>query len=231
MRRSVKSRGRRRLFLDRGGDRIRHFVHLDDPAAGFLHGADHRPGDLLDLPDDPADLLGGLACLGGEILDLAGDDGEAFAGLAGPCRLDRGVQRQQVGLAGDILRSGAPPPRSGRPLATGRKWRSWSGAGFHGRSGRYRWRLPPGHRFRRWMPSTGPPPPRPARHCSAPGLRRRHVLRPGADQFRRGRHALGIAVHIAGALRQGCTDCVISRSTGPPSRPGRGGGCYPIPSR
>ena len=37
----------------------------------------------------------------GEIADLLGDDGEPAAGIAGPRRLDRGVERQQVGALGD----------------------------------------------------------------------------------------------------------------------------------
>jgi hypothetical protein len=42
--------------------------------------------------------LGGLAC---EILHLGGDDGKALAGFARARRLDRGVERGQVGLACD----------------------------------------------------------------------------------------------------------------------------------
>ena len=38
----------------------------------------------------------------GQLLDLVGHDGEALAGLAGACRLDRGVEREQVGLLGDV---------------------------------------------------------------------------------------------------------------------------------
>ncbi len=37
----------------------------------------------------------------GELLDLVGDDGEPLAGLAGPGRLDRRVEGEQVGLLGD----------------------------------------------------------------------------------------------------------------------------------
>src|SRR5438093_1174471 len=31
------------------------------------------------------------------------NEGEAAPGLAGACRLDRGVEREQIGLAGDVL--------------------------------------------------------------------------------------------------------------------------------
>ena len=44
-----------------------------------------------------------LAVWLGELLHLGGDHGEALAGLAGPRRLDRRVQRQQVGLPGDVV--------------------------------------------------------------------------------------------------------------------------------
>ena len=48
-----------------------------------------------------ADVLGGLRGLLGEFLDLVGDHGEALAGLAGACRLDGRVEREQVRLLGD----------------------------------------------------------------------------------------------------------------------------------
>ena len=44
--------------------------------------------------------FGRPGALGCEVLHLGGDDGEALASLACPCRLDRRVQRQQIGLAG-----------------------------------------------------------------------------------------------------------------------------------
>jgi hypothetical protein len=56
---------------------------------------------------DGADLLGdfrrGPGGLGGERLDFGGDDREAAAGFACACGLDRGIEREQVGLAGDRL--------------------------------------------------------------------------------------------------------------------------------
>ena len=42
----------------------------------------------------------------GELLHLGGDDGEGAARLPGPRRLDRGVEREHVGLAGDGLDRG-----------------------------------------------------------------------------------------------------------------------------
>ncbi len=38
----------------------------------------------------------------GELAHFVGDDGKAAALLAGACRLDRRIQRQQVGLVGDL---------------------------------------------------------------------------------------------------------------------------------
>ena len=60
------------------------------------------PGRPLDRGDLGGDLLGRLGGLVGERLHLAGDHGEALARLAGARRLDRRVERQQVGLAGDV---------------------------------------------------------------------------------------------------------------------------------
>src|SRR3712207_7846872 len=47
------------------------------------------------------DALRGRGRLPREVLDLPGDDGEATAQLPGAGGLDRGVERQQVGLVGD----------------------------------------------------------------------------------------------------------------------------------
>ena len=71
-------------------------------AAGAVgDDADHDAGLGLDLLDQPGDLGRGALRLLGELAHLVGDDGEAASVLAGACRLDRGVQRQQVGLIGD----------------------------------------------------------------------------------------------------------------------------------
>ena len=91
------------LLLDRGGDRRGDLVHLPDGAADAPDRRDRAVGLVLDRGDLGGDLLGRLGGLVGEVLDLAGDHGEALAGLAGAGRLDRGVERQQVGLAGDVV--------------------------------------------------------------------------------------------------------------------------------
>nr|WP_242481877.1 hypothetical protein [Paracraurococcus ruber] len=93
---------RRRLLLGRGRDLRGQPVHpLDRPgdAADRLH----RPGGLgLHGGDLLADLLGRPGGLPGQGLHLARYHREALAGLAGPGRLDRGVEGEEVGLAGDV---------------------------------------------------------------------------------------------------------------------------------
>jgi hypothetical protein len=49
------------------------------------------------------DLLGRLGGLGGEILHLTRYHGEALARITRARRFDRGVEREQVGLCGDIV--------------------------------------------------------------------------------------------------------------------------------
>ena len=51
----------------------------------------------------PADVAGGRVDALGQAADLAGDHGEAPARVARPGGLDPGVQRQQLGLQGDVL--------------------------------------------------------------------------------------------------------------------------------
>ena len=102
-----------------------------------------RDGVGLDRLDPGDDVAGRAAGLLREVLDLAGDDREALARLAGPGRLDGGVEREQVGLrcdGGDDLHDVAdlgarraervdrrrapprPPPRWWPPSAR-RGWR------------------------------------------------------------------------------------------------------------
>ncbi len=60
-------------------------------------------GGALDGADLGADLLGRLGGLAGQRFHLARHHGKALAGFTGPRRLDGRVQRQQIGLAGDIV--------------------------------------------------------------------------------------------------------------------------------
>ena len=64
--------------------------------------ADDGAGLRLDLADQPCDLTRRAAGVLGQPADLVGDDGEPFAVLARPGGLDRGVEREQVGLLGDL---------------------------------------------------------------------------------------------------------------------------------
>ena len=75
-------------FLDRALDR----------AVGF----DRLAGRLLDRGDLGGDVVGRPRGLRGEAFHFLGDDREAAAGIARARRLDGGVEREEVGLAGDV---------------------------------------------------------------------------------------------------------------------------------
>jgi hypothetical protein len=55
------------------------------------------------LGDQRLDLLGGIGRALGEFAHFLRDDGKALAGLAGARRLDAGIERQKVGLEGDLV--------------------------------------------------------------------------------------------------------------------------------
>jgi len=90
------------LLGHRGGDpggRAVDRVQLgDDVRDRVRRGA----GDVLHRLKLAADLFGGPGAAIGQRLHLVGDDGEALAGLAGAGRLDGRVERQQVGVVGDL---------------------------------------------------------------------------------------------------------------------------------
>ena len=67
----------------------------------MLDDLDGCVGVGADRLDQAGDLLGGQLGLLGKLANLLGDDREASPLLAGAGGLDRGVQRQQVGLPGD----------------------------------------------------------------------------------------------------------------------------------
>ena len=75
-------------------------VTLDDTVA---MAATVSSTALLDVVHLRADVAGRLRGLLGERLHLAGDHRKTAAGSAGAGRLDRGVERQQRGLRGDLL--------------------------------------------------------------------------------------------------------------------------------
>jgi hypothetical protein len=68
-------------------------------SADLAHGGGWWSLDALDFL---LDVLGGLGGLLGQFLDLVGHHGKALAGLAGPGRLDGGVEGQQVDLFADV---------------------------------------------------------------------------------------------------------------------------------
>ena len=125
-------------------------------AADLLDRRHRRGGVALDRQHPAGDVLGRLRRLLGQLLDLVGDHGEALARLAGPRRLDRRVQRQQVGLLGDARDHLDHVADLGRGLAQLRDRRR---RGLGGRAPRGR---PPRWPRRRWRRSPG------SRHPSAP---------------------------------------------------------------
>ena len=67
-----------------------------------MHRRDRAAGRFLHRQNMPRDLLGRFRGFHRERFDFGGDDGEAAARFTGSRRLDGGVQRQQIGLAGDV---------------------------------------------------------------------------------------------------------------------------------
>ena len=86
--------------------------------ADLLDRADGLLGRSLDAGDLLADLAGRLRGLLGQRLHLGRHHGKAAAGLAGARRLDGGVERQQVGLAGDGVDQFDHVADAGRPPST-----------------------------------------------------------------------------------------------------------------
>ena len=69
----------------------------------LVHVVDSFARLLLDALDQVGNFLGGLRGFFRELADFLGDDGESKAVFAGARRFDRGVERQQVGLLGEIV--------------------------------------------------------------------------------------------------------------------------------
>ena len=90
------------MLLDGRGDGGRGFIHLADAGGDVADRTGGGFGGVLDGLDLGGDFHRCLAGLGGEGFNLGGDDGEAFASIPGTGGLDGGVERQQVGLPGDI---------------------------------------------------------------------------------------------------------------------------------
>src|SRR3954468_11973980 len=89
------------LLLHRRGDGRGDFRHPADRVADLLDGPDGVAGRCLDAGYLDRNLAGGTCGLPGQRLDLGGHHGEAAAGIARARGLDGGIERKQVGLAGD----------------------------------------------------------------------------------------------------------------------------------
>ncbi|CCD01862.1 protein of unknown function (plasmid) [Azospirillum baldaniorum] len=90
------------LLMDGRGDGRGGLVDLLDGADDVLDGRYGLFGRVLHHRNLLGDLVGGTGGLAGQVLHLVRHHGEALAGLAGAGRFDRGVQREQVRLAGDL---------------------------------------------------------------------------------------------------------------------------------
>ncbi len=84
------------------GGGVDEALNLADGGGDLFQSADDLIGQGLHAGDLGRDAFGGGAGLGGQLLDLVGDDGKAFTGITGARRFDRGVERQQIDLAGDL---------------------------------------------------------------------------------------------------------------------------------
>ena len=90
------------LLGDGGGDGAADIADFADDMFDRGDRLDRAHGGALHAGDLRGDFLGGAAGLPGQRLHLAGHHGEAAPGLARARRLDGGVERQQIGLLGDV---------------------------------------------------------------------------------------------------------------------------------
>ena len=94
------ARDRAALLLDPGRDSGGNGIDLGDRAGNALDGRDRFAGRRLNGADLRCDLLGCLGGLRRERFDFRSDDRESLSGFARPRRLDRRIERQEIGLAG-----------------------------------------------------------------------------------------------------------------------------------
>ncbi|MPN32800.1 hypothetical protein SDC9_180280 [bioreactor metagenome] len=74
-----------------------------DAPDALLHARHRRCRTGLDGADHARNFLRRLGSPLGQLAYFVGNDGKTAAGFAGTCRLDGGIERQQVGLIGDFL--------------------------------------------------------------------------------------------------------------------------------
>src|SRR6185369_2533414 len=98
--RDLASRGT--LLLDRGGNGRGNLVDLSDNGGDALDRGDRGFRLALDGRNLLGDLLGRMRGLVGEVLHFAGHHGESLARLAGAGGFNGRIERQQVGLLGDV---------------------------------------------------------------------------------------------------------------------------------
>ena len=91
-----------RLHLDGGRYRGGDFRDPADGGADLLNAGNRIVRGSLDAGNLHADLFSRLRRLRRQCLDFLRDHGEAAAGLAGARRLDRGIERKQICLLGDV---------------------------------------------------------------------------------------------------------------------------------
>ncbi len=87
------------LFTDHG-DLLGSLVQFAGLTLDVVH---YRPALLTDVADHPLHFFRGAAGSPRQTANLVGNHRESPPGLAGTRRLDRGIERKQVGLAGDGL--------------------------------------------------------------------------------------------------------------------------------
>ena len=91
----------RALLFHGGGNGRGNLRHPPDGGANFLDRPHRLLGSGLNARYLLADFAGGLRGLLGERLHFGCHHSETSTGLAGARSLDRGVKRQQIGLAGN----------------------------------------------------------------------------------------------------------------------------------
>ena len=94
--------GRRALLLHRSSDPDGRVRNLADHTPHRPDVRDRLLRHCLDLSNLLTDFAGRLGGLTSQVLDLCRHHGKALPSLSGPGRFDRGVERQQVRLCGDV---------------------------------------------------------------------------------------------------------------------------------